>query len=318
MQKSLSPIIVFKNEGENVEKTLASIKETATGQLSILLVDDCSDDGFDYAELAKRYNARYHRMDKPCGSVGTKDWGARNCDSEHFVLLDGHMKFFHKGWDERLVALLEQHPKSIISSRTVYMKSGTNGEWEVQNEDFDPNHHGLSMCCYITWDKGYEFDPKWTDKEIPTTDHDLYHVACVLGACYGCSKSWWEEIDGFNGLIEYGLEESFMSIKTWLMGGECIVVKDWGVGHLYRDVRPSNVVVDPAAIDANRLFLSLFFKPQEHDLYTQNLRERLGEQAFERVHEKFIQMKHDTRLDFWQKAKYDISLFEEINKKVSQ
>lgn len=114
----LTACICFRNEGDEVAETVRSVMET-TQHTRVLLVDDCSDDGYDYRAVADRWGCDYKRMDKRCGSVGTKDWAGRNAASEYFVLLDGHMRFYEKDWDLRLIRLLDKNPKSIISSRTV-------------------------------------------------------------------------------------------------------------------------------------------------------------------------------------------------------
>lgn len=263
----ITACICFRNEGEEVENTVKSILET-TKHTKILLVDDCSDDGTDYLAVANKYNCEYHRMDERCGSVGTKDWAGRNCMTEYFVLLDGHMRFYQQDWDLKLINLLDKYPKSIISSRTVYM--GVKDGKITGDKEYVPR----SYCAYMRFDDGYDFDPKWTDKVIDYNDVDeVSNVSCVLGACYATSKSWWKEIDGLHGLNTYGLEESFMSIKTWLMGGECKVTHDFGAGHLYRNINPNRV--NSAEIDANRLLLAYLFDYNTAEL-SAKLYKRLG------------------------------------------
>lgn len=313
-QNALSPIIVFRNEGDNVRKTLESIKETATGLLYTLLVDDASDDGYDYESLAQEYGADYHRMDEPSGSVGTKDYGATHCKSEYFVILDGHMKFFHKGWDEKLLAIMKDHKESIITSRTVIMTPDTNNGWRICDKD-DPEHNGSHWGAYVCWKPALEFESKWTNIPIPHEDKRVNKVASVLGAVYASNKQWWQKIEGLKGLNKYGLEETFMSIKTWLMGGECLIVKDWGVGHLYRtsEERPKGISALESDYEANRLFLAAFFRPQFAFHYADNLRKHYNQLMFSIAYGTFLKTMRDTSFGFHSKAKHDFSYFEEIN-----
>lgn len=314
-RNALSPIIVFRNEGDNVRKTLESIKETATGVLHTLLVDDASDDGYDYESLAKEYGVDYHRMSEPSGSVGTRNFGATHCKAEHFVMLDAHMKFFHKGWDEKLLSIMQDHPNSIICSRTVVMQPGEHGEWLVRDEQ-DPQHHGKHWGAYICWKSGWEFEPKWTEQQIPH-EHDarVNKVSCVLGAVYASTKTWWQKIAGLHGLCKFGLDESFMSIKTWLMGGECLIVKDWGVGHLYRDEKtvPKGLLSNPINYDANRLFLASIFCPNLAYLYAKRLKQRIGDMTFAHCYEAFLQSLRQGHFDYVPLLKYDLDYFEKIN-----
>lgn len=311
----LTPILTFHNEGDGVAKTLQSIKETVTGDVHALLIDDCSTDGYDYEALVKEYGADYYRMDKKSGTIGTRTKGAELCKTDKFVFLDGHMIFYHKGWDERLEALLDDYPESIITSRTVIIRPDEEGNWITEDEN-DPDHHGVSWGAYLSFERGLEFEPKWTSKELRTNDERVNQCACVLGAVYAMKKSWWNEIDGLNGFVGYGLDESLMSIKTWLMGGQCLIVRDWGVGHLYRMTRPKDIPVEISNIDANRLFLTMFFKPCYAYSYAKNIEERKGRAAFSVSYTTFMQMHHDMRFDFWKRAKHRMEYFEQINEKV--
>lgn len=152
------------------------------------------------------------------------------------------------------------------------------------------------------------------DAEDKTSD-----VACVLGACYATSKSWWSYIGGLSGLTTYGLEESLMSIKTWLCGGCCKVTHDWGVGHLYRDKNPN--YIDTSVIDANRLALAYLFDANP-TLTSCNLYNRLGIFVFGNVMntfaDKFGELQEIKR-KFDKKKIRDINWFKtKINNQVMQ
>jgi hypothetical protein len=81
-------------------------------------------------------------------------------------------------------------------------------------------------------------------------------IDCVLGAAYAGDKSYYEYIHGLNGLVGYGVDEEFLSLKYWLTGSSCILVKDFEVGHIYREKNTPGPFVR-SRIDAcyNRLYL---------------------------------------------------------------
>ena len=310
--KMLTACICFRNEGEEVAETVRSVLETARHTM-VLLVDDCSDDGYDYKAVADKWGCDYKRMDERVGSVGTKDWAGRNATSEYFVLLDGHMRFYDMDWDLRLLRLLDKSPKSIISSRTVYRS--------VKGGHVVDDGVLRSMCASVRFDDGFDFDPKWTDRVLNyNADERTSEVACVLGACYATSKSWWVFIDGLVGLKTYGLEESMMSIKTWLLGGCCKVTHDWGVGHLYREQNPN--YIDVSVIDANRLALAYLFDANP-TLTSCNLYKRLGVFGFGNAMnifaDRFGELQKIKRMFEERKAIRDINWFKmTINNQVTQ
>jgi hypothetical protein len=55
-----------------------------------------------------------------------------------------------------------------------------------------------------------------------------------------------------------------MSIKTWLSGGECLLIKDFYVGHLYRN-KPNYYVTNDHVL-ANKIFLANLFEFGLEDL----------------------------------------------------
>ena len=255
--KDLTCCIAFRNEGDEVESTIKSIVSTAS-DVHILVVDDCSDDGIDYKNMSCKYpNTEYHCMESRVGSVGTKDWAARNASTEYVVLLDGHMRFYESGWDDRILGLLKKYPKSFIIPRTIFMSDAPDIYYDNDKQQYVVDHQQyMSKMHYygakIKFDGAYTLDTDWTDDIYNYNEVDnVSDVKCILGACYGVSKTWWNHIGGFDGLKVYGIEESFLSYKTYMCGGSCKVMHDIGVGHLYREKNPH--AIPQSDMDANRL-----------------------------------------------------------------
>jgi glycosyltransferase involved in cell wall biosynthesis len=53
----LSVIIAFRNENIEVEYTISEIKRTVGDSVNIILVNDASEDNYDYASIAFKYGA---------------------------------------------------------------------------------------------------------------------------------------------------------------------------------------------------------------------------------------------------------------------
>lgn len=69
-------------------------------------------------------------------------------------------------------------------------------------------------------------------------NNETIDIPCVLGAGYAFSVDLWKKIHGLNGLIKYGLDEQFISLKVWLSGGKCQLIPNIELGHVYRDFAP--------------------------------------------------------------------------------
>lgn len=64
----------------------------------------------------------------------------------------------------------------------------------------------------------------------------------MLGAAYATSKKYWQRLRGLEGLHNYGSDEQFISLKVWLEGGRCTLLKDVVVGHIYRKHAPYQIL----------------------------------------------------------------------------
>jgi glycosyltransferase involved in cell wall biosynthesis len=247
----LTIIIPFLNEGKEVENTVVSIKETAVSDPAILLINDGSDDGFDYESVAGRYNCRYIKNEKRQGSAPSRDIGVAACETPYFLFLDGHMRLYEKGWDERLVKLLTENPRSLLCGQTKAMIID-DARNVVTKEDKRKPYGG-----YIDMEPGGALKLQWNYFDTAPND-ELAEISCVFGAAYACSKTYWEHLLGMKGLLCYGLEEQLISIKVWLEGGKCLLVKNFITGHLYRKAFPYEA--PNMEMMYNRLFiLELFF-----------------------------------------------------------
>jgi hypothetical protein len=99
------------------------------------------------------------------------------------------------------------------------------------------------------------YDYRWSFKALDSGE--TTRVACVIGACYASTKTHWDNIRGLQGLIKYGCDEQLMSIKTWLAGGECLLLKNFYTGHLYRTKSP--YYVSDNHVLTNQIFLAYLF-----------------------------------------------------------
>ena len=70
----LTAIIPFLNEGNEIEKTLSSIRSTAGDTIDVLLINDCSTDDFDYETTALQFNVQYHKNRERLGVAASRDF----------------------------------------------------------------------------------------------------------------------------------------------------------------------------------------------------------------------------------------------------
>jgi glycosyltransferase involved in cell wall biosynthesis len=240
----LTAIISFLNEGAEIERTVASIRETAEDNVDILLINDNSHDDIDYEAVAKKYNARYHFNNTRMGAGPSKNLGTELCETPYFILFDGHMRFYHNDWWKETVNALENNDRAVYCLRCFPLDKQyclmENTSMGAYIHTFgEPDHDVLSPA----WLYGDE-KPEISAMTIP----------CVLGACYAASVRYWQYIKGYTGLRTYSCEEAYLSLKTWLEGGECILLKKLKVGHIFRQKTP--YVMSSTDVIYNKLMMA--------------------------------------------------------------
>lgn len=288
----LTCIIGFQNEGAEVEKTVISIRATAN-DVNIILINDCSTDGFDYRRVAEEFGCDYYEPSENLGCAGSRDFGVLRCKTKYFILLDGHMRFYHENWEEKILCHLRERENSIVYANTLVFtkeKVKANDEevdlYQIHNEDGKNGMNGDYIGAMINFDEpGWEFTGKWADKlpeAEPGNPSNLITTSGCMGATYAASVEHWEKIGGLYGLIKWGSDEPFMALKTWLSGGKCYLIKDFVIGHFYRwgGLQPYKVEQDH--VHHNQLYLIDWFGGTEEnkEILRNNLKKRIGDNLY--------------------------------------
>lgn len=252
LANKLTIIIPFLNEQEEVVNTLKSIRDKVGDQVEIIIIDDCSDDGWSYESLTRPFNVSYVKNNIRMGVAASRDLGVCLCRTPYFLLLDAHMRFYDEKWPGRLVSLLDKDDRVVICCQTRFLtKNETN--IVVHNTEC-PNVFGAFSTFSVD---NYWPDIEWSLNE-QQKGQNIEFIGNILGAGYAASKRYWSYIKGLNGLRKYGCDEAFLSFKVWREGGKCLLVKDVIIGHIYRTTSPYKHYV-PEEISNNLLVSYLVF-----------------------------------------------------------
>lgn len=227
----LTLIIPFLNEKEEVKNTVASAREFVGDAVDIITINDHSTDGYNYPEDLKPYCVTYVYNKERLGVAASRDLGVRLCTTPYFLLLDSHMRFYEGEWASYITRLLEQNDRRILccQTRSLHKKDG---------QVFVETNADICFGAYLPFTKGnYLPDIKWNPFE-QNPDAETEPIGAVLGAGYATSKRYWNHIRGLEGLLYYGNDEAYLSIKTWMEGGRCLLLKNVVIGHIYRMQSP--------------------------------------------------------------------------------
>lgn len=247
----LTAIIPFYNEGDELIRTLSSIRRTAGNKIKIIIVDDKSDDGFDYKLMSSKYDVAYISNPIRLGPAMSKEKGVQCCTTPNFILLDAHMRFYQVDWVDTIIAELSDNPNQILCCQTKTLRIV---DGEVKEEDV-----ATTYGAYIYFGiNNYTPIAIWnTNPKIRPLQSG--HIPCILGATYASSKKYWNKLRGFRGLLCYGCEEPLISLKAWLQGGKCRFLQNISVGHVYKEY--STVSLMNAKYTYNFLYIAYLLFP---------------------------------------------------------
>lgn len=253
--KRLTVIVPFLNEGIEVVRTVDSVCRYAQGQVKILVINDASNNLYDYEEMLKAYPVTYIRNEKRLGIAACRDLGVRLIQTPYFLFLDAHMRFYQEGWAEQITSYLDEDDRRLLCCQTYALTKDENDEVVPI-----PNR-GTSYGAYISFQDDNLLSPKWIFKKDPEPDKEIIDIPCVFGAAYAASKRYWIFLRGLEGLICYGFDETYISLKVWMEGGRCQLIKNIEAGHIYRTRSPYRVCHDELMY--NRLWIAALLLPEE-------------------------------------------------------
>lgn len=250
---SLTIIIPFLNERDEVEKTVRSVRKHVGGLVDIIVINDQSNDGYNYRKKLKKYNVIYIYNVKRKGVAASRDLGIRLCKTPYFLLLDAHMRFYNSNWLEIIINLLKRNDRRILCCQTRFLGKRNNRVYRLNK---CPWTYGAKLHFSHS---NYIPEIKWNYVES-CPDSSLEVVPAILGAGYAASKRYWLKLGGLEGLKYYGNDETFLSLKVGCEGGKCVLLKDVIIGHVYRDKSPYKRYNEEEVY--NYLFMAYVLFPQ--------------------------------------------------------
>ncbi len=274
--KKLTVIIPFLNERDEIRSTLKSMHSFLEDDVDVILINDCSIEDYDYECIAAEYGATYVKNEQRKGVAACRDLGVKICRTPFFLLLDGHMRFYDGTWVKTIVAELERSDRVLLCCQTKFLKKSDYGIEE-----------NPSMCygAYVEiMGSRNPFAAYWLNSD-PEPEVDVMDIPCVLGAAYAGSKRYWHYLKGLEGLCSYGCDEAYISLKVWLEGGRCRLLKRTLIGHIYREKFP--YIVDDVDTVYNKLLINelLFSGRIKADIFEEIKRSnaQIFLKAFERI-----------------------------------
>lgn len=255
MGKKLSIIIPYLNESDNeVSKTINSIYDTANPDFfNIIAIND-------HSSIATPIPIKpeiTHIVNKErIGVNACLQMGINKVQTPYVLIIDCHMRF-PKGWFDTLIDCISREPTTAWCMSCMQLGYG--------NMDLSKTNIEYTAATILLVDKDAQpnrparevLEAKWMSAKTGME----YEVPCILGANYFFSKKWLDHIKGLEGLTMWGTEEPFLSLKTWMAGGECKITRNIRIGHKFRDNAPYSTQVWTMVY--NKIYLCKTILPED-------------------------------------------------------
>lgn len=208
----VSVVIPTHNEGQSLYLTVEAVLHTSPSSTEILIINDhSSDDSLDFLEEENWPQVR--RIDLKDGGISNaRNLGAREARHDTLVFLDAHC-IPRKGWLQPLLAALEADSNGIVAPAVSVLGN--------------------------TQSKGYGADLAAPDLGFDwrgdAASEDVHEIPLACGCAMAMRRDYLLEVGAFDAIRTYGMEDTELSIRTWLLGGTVRVVPASEVAHRFKE-----------------------------------------------------------------------------------
>jgi GT2 family glycosyltransferase len=214
---SLSVVVIARNEGELLRRTVEQFEATLPQGSEILVVDDGSSDGSTEFLDAGTLRARLIRV-TGYGVAKARNCGARHAVNDLVVWADAHVTA-PAGWWESMADLLGD--------------PGVGAVGPVIRDVSLTEHRGFGQRIGAA-----DLSLEWLVRQ----DDRPYAVPVLPGGFWAMRRETFFQTGGFDeGMNCWGSEDCELSLRLWLLGYELLVVPEIEVGHLFRATHPYRV-----------------------------------------------------------------------------
>lgn len=247
---NLSVLISSHNEQlAEINASIRSIRATAGDKVEVVVVDDATPMPVSLEDK----KALLIRTESRCGVGAARHLAALHASGDYFLICDAHMRF-EMGWLDKALKRIVGRQTTIHNASCVALEIG-----QMDMAKATHTYHGATLNIFGP-DKNKPgatqiLEGNW----LPSREGDDFPLACIMGANYFMSAEWFFHIGGLRMLKGWGTDEGLLSIKTWLAGGECRMMKSVRIGHQFRHTAP--YPTEASSLIYNKMMLALTCLP---------------------------------------------------------
>jgi glycosyltransferase involved in cell wall biosynthesis len=237
--KKLTIVMPFLNEGYEPVNTVISINNT-TDPTQIEIIAICDAPEYEYEDKLREFpNVIFVKNQHTIGVDASRSVGINMAKTESVLVIDAHMRFSNDDWVNKIYEATMEHPKTLWCTRSLVLLN------TMSEEELDPTkdvlhkerRYSVGAKLYYLDDSHTPFHLKWSEGSSFLTQTHGY-LSCVLGANYAGNVEWLKSIRSYEGMLSWGFSEQYISVKNWLLGGDCRGLDSVSIGHIFRKTAP--------------------------------------------------------------------------------
>jgi GT2 family glycosyltransferase len=204
----ISVIVVTRNEGAELRRTVDNLRDTLPARSEIVIVDDASTDGS---------TAAFRRAIKApgIGVARARNLGAAQSKGDLLVFADGHIRL-DKLWWQPMADIVEDRKVAAVAPGVTHL----------------PATRGRGFGLQLT---GPDLDAYWLPRKADTP----FAAPILPGCCLMMRRAAFEAAGGWDGgLLQRGGVDNEMSVRLWLLGYDLLIVPQVVVRHRFRETSP--------------------------------------------------------------------------------
>lgn len=215
---------VICREDPRLPGTVNSLRDTAGDQADILVLYDGEQKRPQLPEDIRTITP----WESPKGTSAMRHAVVSNSDTPLVISCDSHLEF-PQGWLDKYIDELESHPNSVVcpicdcvdpETLESHPHYAANLHWMA---DHDPHtgtnrHAGERVAVTGRWRKHPDIEPG--------------PVGCIMGACYGVNRAWYNHIgEPWKYGYGWGSDEESITLASSFCGGQSRMV-DTRIRHM--------------------------------------------------------------------------------------
>uniref|UniRef100_Q01V98 Glycosyl transferase, family 2 n=1 Tax=Solibacter usitatus (strain Ellin6076) TaxID=234267 RepID=Q01V98_SOLUE len=204
----LSVVIISRNEGAELRRTVESFRATLPQRAEIVIVDDRSTDG---STRGLRRVIKTNGIGVACA----RNLGVSKTTGDMLFFADAHIRL-EKNWWQPLAEVLEDRKVAAVAPAVTHLPA-------TRRRGF-----GLTFT-------GPDLDARWLPRQGVTP----FSAPILPGCSLMMRRATFDAVGGWDGgLLHRGGVDNEMSVRLWLLGYELMVAPQVVVPHLFRSASP--------------------------------------------------------------------------------